>query len=168
MVEEQEVTMAASIGTMEGVGIAALEVFETAGFNQIGQLKAFNGDDVKLQAAINEIRQNPKNSFKDDAYWKRLFTRCINIIYRARSAEATAYVPAEYMCPITLDWFHDPVVAPSGHSFSREAIEEHLNHSPTNPLTREFLSKEQLYQNLSLAAAVHHCRLHHQRFGILC
>ena len=71
---------AASIGTMEGVGFAALEVFETAGFNQIGQLKAFNGDDVKLQAAINEIRQNPKNSFKDDAYWKRLFTRCINIL----------------------------------------------------------------------------------------
>jgi hypothetical protein len=46
MVEEQEVTMAASIGTMEGVGIAALEVFETAGFNQIGQLKAFNGDEM--------------------------------------------------------------------------------------------------------------------------
>lgn len=166
MVEEQEVTMAASIGTMEGVGIAALEVFETAGFRHIWQLKAFDGEDAKLWDAIHKIR-NAREHTRDDAYWRRLVTRCINIIYRARSAEATAYVPAEYMCPITLDWFHDPVVAPSGHSFSREAIEEHLNHSATNPLTRDFLSKEQLYQNLSLADAVHHCRLHHQRFGIL-
>ena len=59
MVEEQEVTMAASIGTMEGVGIAALEVFETAGFKQIGHLKAFNGDDVKLQAAQNKLVPTP-------------------------------------------------------------------------------------------------------------
>ena len=153
---------------MEGVGLAAVEVFELAGFTKIGQLANFNCEDEKLHVAISTIRQNPKHFLKDDAYWKRLFTRCVNIIYRVRSAEATAYVPDEYMCPITLDWFHEPVVAPSGHSFSKSSIEEHLKNSMTDPVTGEPLNKDQLYQNLSLKAAVDHCRLHHERFGILC
>lgn len=160
--------MAASIRSMEGVGSAAVEVFEVAGFTKIGQLANFDCQDTKLYAAISTIRQNPKHSLKDDAYWKRLFTRCINIIYRARSAEATPYVPEEYMCPISLDWFHEPVVAPSGHSFSKAWIEEHLSRSSSNPITREALTRDQLYENLALKAAVEHCRLHHERFGILC
>lgn len=167
MAEEQEVTMSASIGSMEGVGPAALEVFETAGFRQIWQLKAFNGDDVKLHEAICKIK-NARGHMMEDSYWKRLFTRCINIIYRAKSAEATDYVPHEYMCPLSLDWYHDPVVAPSGHSFSRQYIEEHLKHFPTNPLTRSPLRPEELYTNIALEQAVSSYRLHHQRYRILC
>ena len=167
MDEEQEITMPASIGSMEGVGPAALEVFELAGFRTILQLKAFDGDDVKLRDAIRKIR-NARDHMRNDTYWKGLFTRCINIIYRARSAEATDYVPHEYMCPLSLDWYHDPVVAPSGHSFSRQWIEEHLKHSSTNPLTRDTLRMEELYTNVALQQAVSSYRLRHQRYRIIC
>ena len=63
-------------------------------------------------------------------------TRCINVIYRARSSESADFVPHEYMCPLSLDWFEDPVVTASGHSYSRSWLSEHLDHSQSDPLTR--------------------------------
>lgn len=167
MTEEQEVTMIASIRTMEGVGPAAADVFETAGFKTIGDLRTFERDDARLLVAISTIRQQPEYFLRDASYWKRLFTRCINILYKVRSAEAADFVPHEYMCPVCLDWFHDPRVAPSGHSFCRVCIDEHLSRSLTNPVTKEQLTMAQLYKNLTLKEAVNHHRLHRQRFSIV-
>lgn len=161
MAEEQEITMSARIGSMDGVGPAAVEVFNAAGFTTIGHLREFNGDDRKLHAAIREIRSTRVHV---DSYWKRLFTRCINIIYRARSAEAADYVPHEFMCPLSLDWYCDPMVAPSGHSFSRLWIEEHLKTSSRNPIDiDQALRVEDLYVNKALADAV----TVYQRYRIL-
>jgi hypothetical protein len=168
MIEEQEITMCASIWSMEGIGPAALEVFETAGLREMWQLNAFDGEDGKLNDAICKIRNARDCSMWDDAYWRRLFTRCINIIFRARSAEATDYVPHEYMCPLSLDWYHDPVVARSGHSFSRQWIDEHLKHSQTNPMTRGAMCQDELYKNIALQQAVSSYRLNYQRYRIVC
>lgn len=163
---EQEVTMSASICTIEGIGKQVVEVFEAAGYFTIQQLKEFNADDRRLWAAV-EARKARVDHAYPDPYWRRLFTRCINIIYRARSAEATDFVPDEYMCPITLDWYLDPVVTASGISYSRHAIEEHLQNSQLDPATRMDLSGNPLYANIALRHAVEHYRLHFQRFRIL-
>lgn len=104
--------MTACIRTIEGVGKATLEVFETAGFRTVYDLQQFNMEDDKLWTAVSVLQQ--RYGF-DSHHWKGMVTRCLNIIYRARSAEATDFVPEDYMCPISLDWFRDPVVAPSGH-----------------------------------------------------
>lgn len=71
------------------------------------------------------------------------------------------------MCPLSLDWYADPVTAPSGHSFSRASIIESLQHDKRDPITREPLIESQLYPNRALRSIVHHYRLHHQRFSIL-
>lgn len=151
--EQQESTMSTAVGSMKGVGPAALEVFETAGFRYIWQLQTFDGEDMKLWKAIHEVR-NTHNHVRDDAYWKRLFARCIDIIYKAKSADAADFVPDEYMCPLSLDWYLDPVVVPSGHSFSRLWIEDHLKKSTTNPLTGRSLHPGELYPNSALKEAV--------------
>ena len=163
--------MSASIDTMHGVGEAAMEVFRLAGFSTIKQLKDFDAEDRKLESAIAQIKIRPELDYRLPSYWLALGTRCVNIIHRAKSAEAKPYVPAEYMCPITLDWFDDPVVAPSGHSFSRAALLQALASNPRNPTTREPLTLDQagklLYTNFSLRHVVEHYSLNHQRFSIL-
>ena len=172
MSEEQQVTMAASIRTIDGIGKQAIEVFEAAGFYYIHQLKNFEGEDRedredrKLWQTI-EAKRAQDTFDKPASYWKRLMTRCINIIYRARSAEATPFVPHEYMCPISLDWFDDPVVTAAGLSYSRETIERHLEKSKLDPMTGVDISGRELYANVALRNAVEHYRLHHQRFCIL-
>ena len=160
--------MTAMIRTMHGVGPQVVDIFESAGFFTITSLKHFNAKSRidELWAVINERKKSSAGIFQD-SYWKRLYTRCINIIYRAKSEEATDFVPAEYMCPITLEWFHDPVVAASGISYSREAIEEHLERNSLCPVTRIDLTDSALYDNITLRKAVEQYRLHHKRFRSL-
>ena len=158
--------MSSSIRLIEGIGPQVVEIFEAAGFQTIGQLKCFNGQDRLLLDTINARKASTNKQFPE-SYWKRLFTRCINIIYRARSAEAADFVPHEYMCPLSLDWFHDPVVVATGMTFSRAEILEHLEHSSACPITRIEIRGKPMYDNLAMRAAVEHYRLKHQRFRIL-
>lgn len=164
---EQQVTLGASIRTIEGIGPQVIDIFEAAGFYTIEQLVNFDGEDRKLLEVI-EARKAAKNGAFPTSYWKRLATRCINIIYRARSAEPLDFVPHEYMCPITLDWFDDPVVTASGHSYSREAILNHLSSGrDQDPLTGTRIAGKPLYDNVALKLAVEHYRRHHQLYSIL-
>lgn len=164
--DEQEVTMSAHVSTIEGIGKQAIDVFVEAGFTTIGHLRGFNGQDRQLWQAIEKRKANSAMDMPD-SHWKRLMTRCINIIYRARSAQATPFIPAEYMCPITLNWFEDPVVTSSGHTYSRYAILEHLKYSRLDPVTRIDISGLPMYDNIAMRDAVDHYRLNHQKFSIL-
>jgi hypothetical protein len=68
--------------------------------------------------------------------------------------------PSYLQCPITLSLFADPVCAPSGHTYERTAILDHLSRYGTDPLTRQPLQKEQLLPNLCMRQAVQaHARL---------
>ena len=167
MADEQEVTMSASVRTIRGIGPQAVEVFESAGFVTIGQLRAFDNDDARLWDAIQRIKATKGVVEHLPSYWKRLLTRCVNVAYRVRSAEATDFVPDEYMCPISLEWFEDPVVVASGQSYSRRWLEEHLQHSRYDPLTRIEIAGKAVYSNVALRNAVDHYRMNFQRFRIL-
>ena len=158
--------MSASIRTIEGIGPQAVEIFEAAGFRTIQHLKDFNAQDRLLWSKIEERKASSGGVFPS-SYWLRLMSRCINIIIRVRSAEACDFVPNEYMCPLSLDWFVDPVVVASGMSYSRMMIEEHLASSSTDPITREEIGGMPMYANIALRHAVEHYRAHFQRFRIM-
>ena len=51
------------------------------------------------------------------------------------------------ICPITLELFHDPVLAQDGHTYERAAIEEWIRKNNTSPLTNQQISSENLYPN---------------------
>jgi hypothetical protein len=176
-----------SIRMIEGIGSQAAEVFERAGAYTVLQLKHLDIKDLdsRLRAAVDAVRNRPPKSklpalleMMPADYWDRLFRRCLSVAYRVRSAEAADFVPAEYMCPLSLDWFEDPVVTPDGQSYSRRAIEEYLRKlqrsaeslagpaGPAGPACNGGGSNEPLYDNLALRAAVEHYRLHQLRFRI--
>ncbi|CAF1003096.1 unnamed protein product [Adineta steineri] len=50
-------------------------------------------------------------------------------------------------CPITLELFHDPVIAQDGHTYEREAIVAWLTQNGTSPKTREPMTIESLRPN---------------------
>lgn len=62
-------------------------------------------------------------------------------------------VPDWAVDDITFAIMHDPVITKTGHSYERAAIEEHLRRSPTDPLTREPLHRDELRPNLALRGA---------------
>ncbi len=156
--------MEKGIRTIKGIGFQAIQVFEEAGFYTVQDLKNFDGDESSLWRAVEKIRAEMKHALPP-YYWRRLLSRCIDIIYRTRSIQASDFVPSEYMCPLTLDWILDPVVTETGHSYSRAALEEWLVKSRADPLTGvNMVGGTPLYTNIALSKAVDHCRLHYQHF----
>ncbi|UJR20784.1 hypothetical protein I4U23_023897 [Adineta vaga] len=64
----------------------------------------------------------------------------------------------EFICPITLQVFHDPVIATDGHTYERKAITQWIRQHGTSPLTRESLRVEDLYSNIDIQKLTDHHR----------
>ncbi|BAF22753.2 Os08g0113300 [Oryza sativa Japonica Group] len=65
-------------------------------------------------------------------------------------------VPDHLCCKITLDIFRDPVITPSGITYERAVILDHLHRvGKFDPVTRETLEPHQLVPNLAIKEAVH-------------
>ncbi|KAK3638383.1 hypothetical protein LTR56_003533 [Elasticomyces elasticus] len=62
-------------------------------------------------------------------------------------------VPDYVIDMITFEPMHDPVITKNGHSYERATIYEHLKRSPTDPLTRDPLTINDLRPNFGLRAA---------------
>ncbi|KAG2490402.1 hypothetical protein HYH03_011202 [Edaphochlamys debaryana] len=67
-------------------------------------------------------------------------------------------VPDCFLCPLTCEVFRDPVVAADGVTYEREAIEKHLRHVPTSPVTKQRLPYTHVYPNTALVRAIEHWR----------
>lgn len=62
-------------------------------------------------------------------------------------------IPDHLVDMITFEPMHDPVITKNGHSYERATIYEHLKRTPTDPLTRDPLTINQLRNNFGLKAA---------------
>ncbi|XP_028089114.1 E3 ubiquitin-protein ligase CHIP isoform X8 [Camellia sinensis] len=73
----------------------------------------------------------------------------------AAEADTPTDVPDYLCCKITLDIFRDPVISPSGITYERGVILDHLQKVGTfDPITREPLSESQMIPNLAIKEAV--------------
>ena len=59
-------------------------------------------------------------------------------------------VPEEFVCPITMVLFNDPVVAADGFTYERWAIVQHLKRQQTSPKTNLPLANEMLIPNANM------------------
>ncbi|KAG7353629.1 U-box domain containing protein [Nitzschia inconspicua] len=71
-------------------------------------------------------------------------------------------IPDEFICPLTLEIFKDPLMDRRGMNFEREAIVEWLNRgNSTCPLTREPLGYRSFIPNVNLRARIEHWKRDH-------
>lgn len=64
-------------------------------------------------------------------------------------------VPIDFVCPLTLEVFTDPLMSKYGHNFERQAILEWLAQGSTGcPITRQPLTPSMLFPNASLRVRV--------------
>lgn len=73
----------------------------------------------------------------------------------AAEADIPTEVPDYLCCKITLDIFRDPVITPSGLTYEKAVILDHLEKvGEFDPTTRESLTEDQLIPNLAIKQAV--------------
>jgi STIP1 family protein 1 len=106
-------------------------------------------------ADASEKRREEKNvniAFDDEdrATLEEMFVR-----FRERDARVSD-PPDCFCCVLTFEVFRDPVVAPSGNSYERSAITEHLKKvGGFDPVTRERMTLDDLRPNVALRNAAH-------------
>ncbi|XP_027336884.1 E3 ubiquitin-protein ligase CHIP-like [Abrus precatorius] len=77
------------------------------------------------------------------------------VINKVAEPDIPTEVPDYLCCRITLDIFRDPVITPSGLTYERAVILEHLEKvGKFEPVTREPLDPSQLIPNLAIKEAV--------------
>nr|XP_029118423.1 E3 ubiquitin-protein ligase CHIP isoform X1 [Elaeis guineensis] len=77
------------------------------------------------------------------------------VFSKAALLDTPTQVPDYLCCKITLDIFRDPVITPSGVTYERAVLLEHLKQvGKFDPLTREPLEQHQLVPNLAIKQAV--------------
>ncbi|KAL2611632.1 hypothetical protein R1flu_023324 [Riccia fluitans] len=82
--------------------------------------------------------------------------KALNDVFKKLAApDIPGEVPDHLCCSITMEIFRDPVITPSGISYERAAIEEHLKQVGSfDPVSRMPLTVDQVYPNLALRDAV--------------
>ncbi|XP_059594217.1 E3 ubiquitin-protein ligase CHIP isoform X2 [Vitis vinifera] len=102
-------------------------------------------DSSELEGFLDEI---PRSNLEQLEALDRVFRI-------AAEADLPTDVPDYLCCKITLDIFRDPVIAPSGLTYEREVLLDHLEKvGKFDPITREPLSQSQLVSNLAIKEAV--------------
>ncbi|XP_024015206.1 E3 ubiquitin-protein ligase CHIP isoform X2 [Eutrema salsugineum] len=77
------------------------------------------------------------------------------VFEKAAEDDKPAEVPDYLCCNITLEIFRDPVISPSGVTYERAAILEHIKKvGRFDPITREKLDPSKLVPNLAIKEAV--------------
>ncbi|KAI9071486.1 hypothetical protein K1719_046555 [Acacia pycnantha] len=78
-----------------------------------------------------------------------------SVFGKAAEDDMPTEVPDHLCCRITLDIFRDPVITPSGLTYERAVILDHLDKvGKFDPVTREPLNQSQLVSNLAIKEAV--------------
>ncbi|KAL6214260.1 hypothetical protein ACLB2K_013698 [Fragaria x ananassa] len=77
------------------------------------------------------------------------------VFEKAAEADTASEVPDYLCCKITLDIFRDPVITPSGVTYERSVILNHLEKvGKFDPITREPVDPSQLIPNFAIKEAV--------------
>jgi len=122
-----------------------------------------NGPVRRLHDAVQQAKERHPRILATT--WDKFIVQGYNAIVIAKSAELQE-VPKCFECPLSHDWFSDPVIAPSGITYERTWIERWLHSTETEPITKQPLKPSELISNRALKDAVSKYKAH-QDFMIL-
>ncbi|CAN6809688.1 unnamed protein product [Brassica oleracea] len=106
------------------------------------------------QRALDMSRTEESSEEAYSSHTERL--KALNQVFeKAAEDDKPTEVPDYLCCNITLEIFRDPVISPSGVTYERAAILEHINKvGKFDPITREKLDPSKLVPNLAIKEAV--------------
>ncbi|KAK6145139.1 hypothetical protein DH2020_021959 [Rehmannia glutinosa] len=112
------------------------------------------------EAALKEkhfVDSSQREGFVDENVKPNLnqLEALLHVFNKAAEDDTPTEVPDYLCCKITLDIFRDPVITPSGVTYERAVILDHLQKvGKFDPITRESLYPSQLVPNLAIKEAV--------------
>jgi STIP1 family protein 1 len=108
-----------------------------------------SADAAKLQQQLSAACE-AAGTTPDQAAWDALFAR-------ASQMDQVGEVPSAFTCPLTMEVFREPVITPSGNSYERSALMEHLSKvGKWDPISRVPMSESDVRPNIALRNSTEH------------
>ncbi|KAF2484872.1 hypothetical protein BDY17DRAFT_321767 [Neohortaea acidophila] len=104
---------------------------------------------------LGQIEATERRQDVEAAYEKKFAD--LRALFAVNTSNKPREIPDHVVDMITFEPMHDPVITKNGHSYERSTIIEHLKRTPTDPLTREPLTIDELRSNYGLKAACEEC-----------
>jgi hypothetical protein len=82
------------------LGEVTLDVFNSAGFYKVCQVRAATFFERQIQVVLNAMKVEDINSERTHLYWKGLGTRCLTIRNKLVHAGALPVSPSHFVCGI--------------------------------------------------------------------
>ena len=130
---------------------ASLEVNLNTGDNQATRFNAVHSSGINIQ--MNLSKAELKRCYVTEsghtilssgqASYQNMFVRSLDM----RRDIIVDSNPEKYMCPITKRLMFDPVIAPTGVTYERKAIENWIDKYSRDPMHRTHLRKNELRPN---------------------
>jgi hypothetical protein len=135
------------------IGPFTTMMFENAGYYLINQLRNFDTCHIsdEYERFVRDTKTLQINQEYTPRFWKRMITRCMNIINLTQNVNAIPVPPEFMVCSLSGCIMEEPVILPNGgRSCERSEIEEWIDLGRKCPFTGDPLSKDQLILNRNL------------------
>jgi hypothetical protein len=134
------------------IGPFTTMMFENAGYQTVNQLRYFDTCHISddYQRFVRDTKTLEINQEYTNRFWRRMITRCMNIINLIQNVNAIPVSPEFMVCCISGCIMEEPVILPNGKSCERCEIEEWIDSGRKCPFTGEPLLKDQLISNRNL------------------
>jgi hypothetical protein len=158
------IKMSTLLSEVDGVGAATMHVFRRAGLSTVSDVYHRLDQEARVRQAAHDLAADAGTL--ESGHWRVLANRCVTVIRRIRSAEATPFCPEHFLCPITHECMTDPVVTRYGDSYERWALETALQLKSEDPLSRRQLTLDDVFPNKALREAIEYYNVHFMRFAV--
>eukprot|EP00850_Spirogloea_muscicola_P017115 SM000144S00663 [mRNA] locus=s144:75668:78698:- [translate_table: standard] len=144
------------------VPVEAAQYWNGIKVEDVGEERRPNEGNLPRQGSVEDARDGNEDDWRtrerrrvDDEYAEHLNT-LENVFEKAGAPDRPGQVPDHLCCNITMDIYRDPVITPSGISYERSILMEHLKKQGKrfDPVSRAPLDPEQVVPNLALREAV--------------
>ncbi|MEW5305585.1 MAG: hypothetical protein WDW38_008067 [Sanguina aurantia] len=107
-----------------------------------------------VEAQLTELVAS-KTTHLSPASPDALRSQLLSVLALAREKDTVKEVPSLFVCPLTMEVYRDPAITPTGQSYERAAMLEHLSKvGKFDPITRAPVTEKDLIPNLGLRSAI--------------
>nr|CAB3267740.1 WD repeat, SAM and U-box domain-containing protein 1 [Phallusia mammillata] len=108
---------------------------------------------LKNEKSAPQVKTSPGSAVRQ---WQTVQPSASYQNVRQEKLEAEKGIPDEFLCPITREIMHDPVIASDGFSYERTSIEAWIRKDPNplSPMTNQTLKSKNLVSNQTLKMVI--------------
>lgn len=135
----------------------AFEIAKTLGLQEFNEVCKSLKKKIKLMIFLKRVEKYNYDVSRVRNYYKSIVknSRTVNLLNKYLKEKSLKPVSDNFVCPITLGLFVNPLITECGHSYDYESLISHFSKmGVSDPIARRGINPNRVYKNKALVGAV--------------